>query len=300
MAHNSYRKFKNHCAFCSNILTKKNRTAEHLFGKKIQNIHPVKYHLKFHDQDGKKENGSSPITHLKSRSVCKTCNEGWMSLEIDRVYPVLKKLIKGEKGKISIESAKLLRRYFIRLAVLVDIESSSHELSESVLTEKYILKFGTSNKYSSIITQGERENFKNGSEIQRIFVYIGHHEGILGLDPLMNHAPLFGINYEENEGLILIQKTFTIVIGELTFVISIGGKFCKYKILEKNSPFIALENSQFLWPPCLKVSYLDVYETFSEDKYKCESISAIKNMSTQELLSQEARIRYQYNDSLKQ
>lgn len=293
MSHNAYRKFKSYCVFCPTPLTKKNKTSEHIFGKKMQDIHPVKANLQARDQEGRLKKGSSPIINIQSKSVCRRCNSGWMSSEIDGAYPELEKLIKGEKEKIGVESVLLLRRYFVRLAILVDIESSNHDLSEDMLTDGYVQEFGGSNRHPPILNQEERTGYKNSCDIHRVFIYIGHHQGILGLNPFMNNSPNKQLDMTSPT-----QKTFTIVIGELAVVLNIGGPFTKYNILGGNSPFIALENKAISWPPNLKADYTDVYSTIKYDIHMAEYEHFKATRSPQQFVDHENKLRQEYIDSL--
>ncbi|WP_147322748.1 HNH endonuclease [Emticicia sp. C21] len=94
------------CVFCDSELTNNNRSKEHVIPKWLLNFlnigkTPVQpSHITF---EGRlKSQRSHTLQALLAGSVCSDCNNNWMSRLENEAMPILKPLIRGEKGVVEL------------------------------------------------------------------------------------------------------------------------------------------------------------------------------------------------------
>ena len=179
----TYRKFQN-CIFCGEALNRKNRSAEHIFGKSVAELLPSVTNWHGGPTTESTFRGSHEFRWTTSRSVCINCNTGWMRRDLESAYPTLRSLILGWKINVDQEKISHLKRYFERLAFIADAESSNLELSlDKAGLEAYAQKYGDSRLLPPIFSARERHNFKERQQVPDLHIYIGRHCGVLGRDP---------------------------------------------------------------------------------------------------------------------
>lgn len=95
------------CVFCDSLLTKENRSKEHVIPKWLSGFLDIS---KEKIQPTHISSNGSPIsirnhtlTGLLAGQVCEECNSGWMSKLEEEAIPILKPLIKGERVVVELK-----------------------------------------------------------------------------------------------------------------------------------------------------------------------------------------------------
>lgn len=202
-------------------------TREHILGKAFATAMGVKDHWEVPlgpILSGAKKKGSSPITDLAPRLLCAECNGVHLGKDMEAVLPVLVPLCRGEPTGLSEPAKGLLQRYFERVAVIVDVHTSSEQMTERGKQSKDH-QFNAQNRQAPpVIDQDERSQWLAGASLGKVSVHVGHHPGDLGKNPDFNiaHFRIKAENQVTGETLILDQaKRITMVLGYLAVCVDI-------------------------------------------------------------------------------
>jgi|GEM_PF-2312739 hypothetical protein len=214
MAHYENRYFSK-CIFCLKDKEEVgNLTKEHFFGKTIAKTIPTKGNLKL--VDGKK--GGSPISNITLKALCRNCNNVILAEKI--MAPVSNTIIELFSGKlehIPKDKLGLVKNYFIRLGILVDIATSNYNVELDALEK---LQFNTNShlvKFPPIVSDTERKSFLENFENPRISVQLATYKGNNGeLGQATIRVSKFQVGHSPN------MKEFLMVYHSLAFIIIIG------------------------------------------------------------------------------
>lgn len=224
--YSSSRKFIS-CMFCESTEA---TTKEHIFGKALarrigqvpgwvrrSNFAPPR------DALGKKElrkhykdHGGSFLS-LTSTSMCEKCNND-LGKELSKLTALLVKLISGETRRIPAPSRRTALRYFQRIGLISDLESSSFDpktMTESQSDLEFAKHF-PSRQQPAILSPADRENFRNGECPRNVRVYLGRCEKGVG------HRFPFSVDLIRRE--TGFEKRAVFAFNELTGLIAIGSK----------------------------------------------------------------------------
>ena len=204
-----YRKFEA-CVFCGGAADSREHIISKWVGKKLGELPNAR--TEFHVRDGERIiekvelKASSPITGLTSRSVCRTCNSGWMSQVEDGAKPILNALIDGTfKGLISIHDQCALLKYFSIKAMMVDIENTSA---------------------GSVLSASERSRFPTSFRLEEFKLFIGKFS-LFARDPYLNTAFARALAVNKISGqkkeLKVFGKRISMAIGRLVAVSDLGN-----------------------------------------------------------------------------
>jgi hypothetical protein len=113
------------CAFCSHV---GKLTNEHVISQWLAKLFPGKITSRRKVADEMVENIGNAIDY-KAKTVCKACNEGWMSaLENERAKPVLTPLVIGKQNiPITPEDAHSIALFAFSKAVVIDTSARHRE-----------------------------------------------------------------------------------------------------------------------------------------------------------------------------
>ena len=256
------------CIFCNITLTGgKNGTKsrEHIFGKSVAEYidHKTHWHApsNFNAQftapfdEVATDKGSSPITHLTSRSVCRNCNGGILRKQLESAFEPLCNLIDGKQCTLSKSDQEKLFLYFARFGCIVDVETSNLDLNlSSNELEVYVQKHGVTRSFDPIIDITKRSEILLYKRPKNIQVLTGHHKGILGKIIEFNISPTFDISGN------LLAKRVSFAVGNLAVLIVLGlnpsGNAESFKAIPGKS--------ELSWPAKPTVSYDHFYGAYSQ------------------------------------
>lgn len=113
------------CAFCSHT---GKLTNEHIISQWLSKLFPGEITSRRKVAGGMVENIGKFIDY-KAKTVCKDCNEGWMStLENEKAKPVLTPLVIGKSDiPITAEDAHSIALFAFSKAVVIDCSTRSRE-----------------------------------------------------------------------------------------------------------------------------------------------------------------------------
>ena len=220
MAHNDKRVYSN-CIFCRcKLIRKKTLSTEHVFGDAVRARYPVVYQM--HAGGERKKSGGQVLT-TQSRSVCRHCNENELGKTIEDVLEPLFRLINSECERLSVSDSKALRRYWERVALILDVETSNLDLENLKPNAPEINEDAQHRQWPPIISQEEREQWRKGKALHRVRVHVGRHHGCLGINPALNFVvnPVVG-TLPEGIGRSAHQKLILVVIGAHAVALDIG------------------------------------------------------------------------------
>jgi hypothetical protein len=259
------------CIFCET----EGLTREHIFGKSLAAKLAIQVpwravsHSTNAEHDGLPLKGSSPITHIAPRLLCDTCNTKRLSELMNTSLPILLALIRGECGGLSATDASVVLRYFERIALIVDVVTSDHEMSEKHLASTEFIRTDTNRVTGPVISQEARSNWLHGASPPDVSVFIGNHEGVMGLNPDMCITHLRFRDSPRGEILGNVKRV-SIVIGKLAVCIDL-------KMPSDGIPgsFVALRSVDFAWPPPNEASYEDYLSLRYQDAEVRQFLAAL-------------------------
>jgi hypothetical protein len=251
------RKYSN-CILCGH---EGELTREHILGKAFATALGVKDHWEVPlgpILSGARKKGSSPITDLAPRLLCAECNGArHLGKEMEAVLPALVPLCRGGSIGLSESSKGLLQRYFERVAAIVDVHTSSEQVTERGKQSKDHQFNAEYREAPPVIDQDEREKWLAGASIGKVSVRVGHHPGDLGNNPDFNiaHFRTRAENQATRETEVLGHaKRVTMVLGCLAVCVDIESPMCKVPSeLAPAACFVQI-NQLTEWPPASEVS----------------------------------------------
>ena len=235
-------------------------TKEHVFGKAFAAYLNVKVHWSttstpIETTTGSEPvKGSSPITNIAPPVLCGTCNKERLSGLMSSSLPYLKAITSGQSLTFTPEIILALRRYFERMALIVDVMTSNEQLTDKQKQSKEHIRSARFRDKPSVITFDERKAWLNGARLPQLKVLLGHHLGVMGLNPEFN--PTIGQVLVAVVNGIPISRTvkrISIMIRALTVVLDIDCPMDRVPSIFEIEQISA-------WPTMPKVTY-DQYLT---------------------------------------
>jgi hypothetical protein len=196
-------------------------------------------------------NGGAPMISITSRLLCEECNHSFHGV-MSRVLDPLPKLIHGNARNLTAENVSDLRRYFERIAYIVDVHTSNHQVSEAYRARPEHARNAPWRTSGPLYSLAERRDWHIHRPIASPEVYIGRHRGVLGINPMADtgQGPVFG-----PDGLSPSYKTFQVVIGQLAVVLRMGSNNPRIP----SSAYRLLGSDPLNWPPVPDVDYEDYF-----------------------------------------
>lgn len=275
-----HRPFKS-CIFCGSTAK---RTKEHIFGKAVARRFPVKHRWKASGKDllgPLLAQGGGPIISATAKLACGVCNNGPLKKDMDKSLEPLMRLIEGTPHQITAQDRASLSRYWERVGLIVDAMTSNYQITATYAAgEEYAL----SKEYRQLpplYSEAEREEWIKGGALLDMHIYIGFHDGVLGLNPgtdiahVSARVPIQGVITTEVQ--LPVEKRFLMTIGKLSVCIWMGKDHLHIPIPLRpsfigNSPPIptsfrnlAIANQTWDWPGAIPpASYLDILSLYNQ------------------------------------
>jgi hypothetical protein len=272
------------CILCGNT----DLTREHIFGHALAQHIAVKHHWYAAASSAdpatvKLKKGSSPITNIAPLLLCEQCNTRHLSRTMDQSLPTLKSMCVGEPTELDDTSREVLRRYFERIGLIVDVCTSDEQLAElpSTVAAKYLQRWDRA--APPVIDYERRNAWLKGGVMPEITVYVGHHTGVLGLNPECNVAH-FGFR-DHQQRIVGYAKRFNCVIHQLAVCVDIGMPFRDLPLSLRDLPSLTV------FPTTPAVTYDDYYSARPQDRLTADLRSRFNSPSQLaqiEALSREA------------
>lgn len=293
----SHRKFKS-CILCG----RRDLTREHIFGKSFAAHLDIKRNWAARTTPesvvpflAPVMKGSSPITNIAPRLLCAKCNNERLTGLMSDSLRYLKDLSDGNPITFEPKGISALKGYFERMALILDVCTSNEQLDGKFKQSIEYLHAAKHRKWPAIVKFQQRQSWLDGAPLVGVSILIGHHTGILGLNPVMNFA-----NFEVGErgvnGYTLHPaKRVSIALKELAICINIGMSAslvpCSFTLIDDIAG----------WPTHPKVTYDDFWSLWSQDYETCRIRNAARNpqfISEMERLSrQQGTITFPAGDS---
>jgi hypothetical protein len=278
-----HRKFVR-CILCGNT----NLTREHIFGHALADYLAVKHHWYAAVSSAdpatvELKKGSSPITNIAPPLLCEQCNTRRLTRTMDLSLPTLKSMCAGELTELDDTSREVLRRYIERIGLIVDVCTSNEQLAElpSTVAAKYLKRWDRA--APPVIDFERRSAWLKGGAVPEITVYIGHHTGVLGLNPECNVAH-FRFR-DQQQRIVGYAKRFSCVIHKLAVCVDIGMPFRDLPASLYDLPSLKA------FPTTTAVTYDDYYSARPQDRLTTDLRSRFNSPSQLaqiEALSREA------------
>jgi hypothetical protein len=255
----AHRKFKT-CILCGRY----DLTKEHIFGHSFAAYLNVAHHwtapaTPIGFPRGPVLKGSSPITNIAPKLLCKQCNNERLSPLMNDSLPYLKDMSSGQSSEIPPEASGVLKRYFERIALIVDVCTSNEQITAARKKSREHKLVESQRKEPPCIKFADREAWLAGAELPEIKIFIGHHTGVVGLNPRMAIAYI-GVMYPGEGAVPHLTKRLSMVIKELAVCIDIG-------VREFRCPFPSFVSIDAItsWPTTPKVTYDEYYSLRVQD-----------------------------------
>lgn len=220
----SHRKFKT-CVLCG----RHDLTKEHIFGKSFAaHLNVTENWTALATPDlplplpGKTVRGSSPITSIAPRLLCAKCNNERLSGLMNESLPYLKDLSSGNSISFQPPEITLIQRYFGRIGLIVDVCTSNEQLKsqyKETSEHKLAAKF---RKEPAIIDFAQRQAWLAGGPLVEMSISLGHHIGVLGLNPDVNIAHYSVLRNGVKGREMYPAKRVSLVIKQIAVCIDIG------------------------------------------------------------------------------
>jgi hypothetical protein len=173
------------CIFCG----QQDLTREHVFGKAFAEFLDVKgnwnalQYLLDDPASARPKKGSSPITSIAPKLLCNKCNSERLGQVMDQSLPLLKNLCDGASLQLSEPDKATLRRYFERFAAIVDVCTSSEQISNMSEGKAKSFQAQAQHYLPSLISFNARHAWLTGQRFEDVAIRLGHHHGVLGINP---------------------------------------------------------------------------------------------------------------------
>ncbi len=224
------RKF-NKCIFCLRDKDKLNEagldlTKEHFFGdsikKRIQTVG---------NYSTANVRGGSPMSHITLKALCLHCNNKILGKKImTPVTKIIADLYEGKSKSIEKANIALVKNYFVRMAMMIDIASSNYDVETGEIEKLSRVADSLLVKFDPIISDDERKKFIDNIETPskpvdapRVSVMLGHFSGAGGEEGQVN-IRFFPGQREIEQGTAPFRKEFVMVYHRLAFVLVIGDQ----------------------------------------------------------------------------
>jgi hypothetical protein len=234
-----YRKFV-WCVFCGSREVPGNPetplTREHLFGAALAEYLNVKEHwtalgmlLNGGRPEPRMQKGSSPIASIAPRVLCKPCNNVKLKTAMDESYPLLKQLCEGQSIELTELDRTKLRRYFERFAAIVDVCTSTEQVSEMPAQKVESFRPQLQHQNAALVPFAAREAWLAGYPLAAVTVYLGHHRGVAGKNPDFNvaHPPALDGGWKR---ITFIIKQLAVCVDVLKPSLDVAESFCDLRV----------------------------------------------------------------------
>lgn len=168
-------------------------------------------------------------------------------------------LYQGDSLSITGKSSHALSRYFERMGVLQDVMTSNLDLEKAQRTRKPITDANASfRSHAPLLSKQERLDWLDGGDVG-FNIYIGRHNGVLGLGPFLNIARHASLPEFRDYGY---GKRFTYVIGKLVAVIELKNNSRKIP-----TSLFRLSRDKLEIPDDVFVGYKEIISLQNRDLY---------------------------------
>jgi len=254
--YDEHRKYET-CAFCDS----RDLSPEHLFGRAIAKAFPVKHHWQAPRFDRRGipvgvKKGSSPMLHVAPRILCYDHNHS-LHKHMEDAKNALIPMIERHRKTFEARELQAVRRYWERVALLIDIITSNRDVSREYMATEEYRNSEAFRQRPPVYSDQTRRPWINGDRLAGLHVFVGTHEGVLGLNPGPNIAPLLsGVIPQQRHG-----KRVTMCIGSLTALVLVG-----LDDIPVPDAFIELTDNvtSLRWPRSPDVSYDDYFLMHSQ------------------------------------
>lgn len=251
------------CVFCGSDPGTAGLTAEHVFGKWLAS--------RFQERFGQLPNwlvagerfdgkGGGPILSIAPRLACHACNHGPLSREAAAAIEPVWRAIVGESHDMTVAEQVTVQRYLERVGIIVDVMTSDHQLCEEQRKKKDYLRSANHLVSATILIAEQRAAWTAGASLNQIQVAIGHHAGVLGVNPQTLNAPLLEFEPAQRS-LNMASQRFLTVIGHLAVCVQIGSDPRPLPHCMR----LLSEQADLCWPPARAVTYADFYSMANRD-----------------------------------
>jgi hypothetical protein len=158
-------------------------------------------------------------------------------------------LIEGEKCELLPAQLGILKRYFERVGLLIDVSTSNRDINDTYKIRPDYLRSNVCRQAPPVFSDDARNRWLNGEELTLISVFIGHHAGILGLNPNIEIA--HGVD-ADLRGWKVPAKRVLMCIGKLTFCITLRWPLQQH---DRSLHRLGSDPVPLSWPMDIDVSY---------------------------------------------
>jgi hypothetical protein len=251
--HDEHRKYE-HCIFCTGT----DLTAEHIFGKALARRIGLKENWTATQlqRDGSviSAKGGSPILSITAELLCKDCNNKDLSDEMRAAVDVVHRMAEGETFELTEAQVSAVRRYAERVALIVDVITSDHHMTDSQRSGKDFKRSAAYRTRPPVYSDEERIRWRAGEVLDGLEVFVGYHDGVLGVNPYVNVAHGFGMR---GPGRLLSPwKRLVFIIKGLAVYVSIGS--APALIREESWALLRNGKPSLKWPISPAAGYLDI------------------------------------------
>jgi hypothetical protein len=249
--HDPHRVYKT-CLFCDST----DLTAEHIFTRAVAKLFPklrnweIDTHPLFSPSGKTKIKGSSPIVSVTSRCVCESHNTNELSRDVNKAMTCLRPLMSAKPFTFTASGQQKVRRYWERIGAIMDAETSNLDLQKPTP-----LGAGTNplhRIYPPILSREDRKAWLAGHDLRDTRVFVGHHTGTLGINPLVIAAPQ--PVPPDNLSWVTTCKYFLFAFKNLAVVVIVGASRRKKDPLAAGFVELGAVNGDLMWPHHDKVT----------------------------------------------
>lgn len=240
MGHYENRYFSK-CIFCLRDSKEVGKlTKEHYFGKAIAKKIPTKGNYTAVSKKGNSpivsKKGSSPISNITLKALCNTCNNDVLGRKLmDPVSKIIIDLFSGNTTIIPKSKILLVKNYFSRLGMLVDIASSNYNIESDAIDKLLNNTNSELSKFDPVISDIERRKFIEKFEAPRLSVQVAHYTDNNAQEGPATIRSIAQLDRKQLKA-IPTEKEFVMIYHKLAFVVRIGeqkswGAYPGFKLL---------------------------------------------------------------------
>lgn len=177
--------------------------------------------------------------------LCRECNHGVLGREMGQTIPVIWPIIQGlTRIEVTEGGAELIRRYFERLAIIMDLCTSNHEVTPAYRESDEFIQVARFRRYSPYLSKRDRECWAAGRPLSSVKIRIARSSGWRGSNP-----PLAPLHFPQQVGpMVRDCKRVVTAIGALAAIIDIGPVIAP-GVDRFIGEFRPLPAEGFVWPP---------------------------------------------------
>jgi hypothetical protein len=250
-----HRKFRT-CIFCGSA---GKRTREHIFGKSLASRFKVRHTWSTDGAMGKPIKGGAPITSITAPVLCGTCNNKTLGNSMKASQEPIWDLSQGRRRTFAIEELQSILRYWQRIGFIVDVMTSDHQLSDTYKTTAEYERSEPHRRSPPLYSEAEREQWLHHGHAPSFRLYLGHHLGVLGVNPATLIAPVHRLERGVTPiSLRVVGKRFVIALGQLVACLEMGMP--SVRPIPQSMALLPNERtSDWTWPPAQSVTYREFF-----------------------------------------